>query len=68
MQKVKQLTKASYNYPPFVRAILGAILELEFSVKESAGLKKSLNPLTQYAVPVKSLTLPNKAKWGIKFG
>jgi hypothetical protein len=66
MQKVKQLTKASYNYPPFVRAILGAIIELEFSVKESADLKKSLNPLTQYAIPVKSLTLPNKIKWGIK--
>ncbi|MGM0582870.1 MAG: DUF6088 family protein [Bacteroidota bacterium] len=66
MQKVKQLTKASYNYPPFVRAILGAIIELEFSGKESADLKKSLNPLTQYAIPVKLLTLPNKAKWGIK--
>jgi hypothetical protein len=66
VQKAKQLIKASFNYPPFVRAILGAIIELEFSGKESAVLKESLNPLTKYAIPVKSLTLPNKAKWGIK--
>ncbi|MBS3806719.1 MAG: hypothetical protein KGY60_04390 [Bacteroidales bacterium] len=66
VQKVKQLIKASFNYPPFVRAILGAMIELEFSGKESAVLKESLNPLTKYAIPVKSLTLPNKAKWGIK--
>ncbi|MBS3742543.1 MAG: hypothetical protein KGY69_19000 [Bacteroidales bacterium] len=65
-QKIRHLILASYNYPPFVRAILGAIIELDFLGKESAVLKESLNPLTKYAIPIKSLTLPNKAKWGIK--
>ncbi len=63
--KLRELKKASLNYPPYVRAILGAIIETIYSEKESSIIKKTLNPLTRYSIPINKLTLPNKEKWGI---
>ena len=66
MKKVRELKKASYNYPPYVRAILGAIIEIIYDAKEAKELKNTLNPLTKYSFPINELSLPNKEKWGIK--
>ncbi|MGM0497727.1 MAG: DUF6088 family protein [Bacteroidota bacterium] len=66
LKKVRKLKRASYNYPPFVRAILGAIIEIIYNAKEAKTLKNTLNPLTKYSFPINELSLPNKEKWGIK--
>ncbi len=66
LKKVRELKKASYNYPPYVRAILGAIIEIIYNAKEAKELKNTLNPLTKYSFPINELSLPNKEKWGIK--
>ncbi len=64
--KLLELKKASLNYPPYVRAILGAIIEILYNEKEARPIKKTLNPLTRYSIPINELTLPNKEKWGIR--
>ena len=66
LKKVRELKRASYNYPPYVRAILGAIIEIIYNAKEAKTLKNTLNPLTKYSFPINELSLPNKEKWGIK--
>jgi len=63
--KLQELKKASLNYPPYVRAILGAIIEILYDEKETTSIKKTLNPFTRYSIPLNELTLPNKEKWGI---
>lgn len=63
--KLSELKKASLNYPSYVRAILGAIIETLYSEKEARYIKNSLNPLTKYKLEINYSTLPNKQKWQI---
>jgi hypothetical protein len=55
------------KYAPYVQALCGAILEM--SGVESSVLKKisdSINPVTEYNIPISEAVLPNKKKWRIK--
>ncbi len=55
------------KYSPSVQAICGAILEK--AGVESCILKKisdSLNPVTEYNIPISESVLPNKKKWRLK--
>lgn len=63
--EIELLIKCSLAYPPRVRGFLGAILE---SIKASAdltGLKKSLNPLSEYSIGVEGM-LPTGKEWNVK--
>ena len=56
------LLKYGLQYPPQVRALLGAILEIEKHRHLSEMLRKTLNPKTEYFVGVDK-ALPNFKKW-----
>jgi hypothetical protein len=66
-EKIKILAKLALKYSPAVQALCGAILETlgadEVLIKKIAG---SLNPVTEYNIPVSESVLPNKIKWRIK--
>ena len=52
------------NERPFVRAILGAILE-SISNSQSIKMKANLNPITKYKLGFSEKFMPNKENWGI---
>lgn len=56
------LLKYGLQYPPQVRALLGAILEIEKHRHLSEVLRKTLNPKTEYFVGVDK-ALPNAKAW-----
>ena len=59
----QRLTELSQGYTPYVRALLGAMLEQAgFSAYE---LKQGLNGVTSYKLPVTERVLPNKKSWRI---
>lgn len=59
----KRLTELAENYPPYVRALLGAILD---SLGADTGpLRATLNGITTYKLPVSIQALPTKLKWNI---
>lgn len=66
ISKLQEMKRASYNYPPYVRALLGSIIEKLYSEKEAKEIRRTLNPLTKYSIPISNSTLPNKDKWGIR--
>lgn len=49
---------------PYVRAILGSILE-NIDRKRAMDVKATLNPLSKYKIGIDSAILPNKERWGI---
>ena len=58
-----RLTELAQGYTPYVRALLGAMLEqVGFS---AYGLKQGLNGVTSYKLPVTESVLANKKKWNI---
>jgi hypothetical protein len=58
-----ELCQLAMSYTPYVRALLGSILEnAGFEVQD---LYKTLNGVTTYKIPVTDLALPNKSKWNI---
>ena len=59
----KMLLELAANYTPYVRALLGAIMEQNNLETES--LKKSLNGTTYYKLPISEQVLPNKKNWNI---
>jgi hypothetical protein len=66
-EKKAVLTNLVLKYAPFAQALCGAILEI--SGVDSCTLKKisdSINPVTEYNIPISEATLPNKRKWRIK--
>ncbi|MGV8093143.1 MAG: hypothetical protein AB2L24_14895 [Mangrovibacterium sp.] len=66
-EKKATLATLVLKYTPFVHALCGAILEM--SGAEESILKKiseSLNPVTEYSIPLSETVLPNKKKWRIK--
>ena len=56
------LLRYGLQYPPQVRALLGAIFEVEKHLHLSETLRKTLNPRTEYFVGVDK-ALPNLKKW-----
>ena len=59
----QRLTELAQGYTPYVRALLGAMLEQAgFS---AYGLKQGLNGVTSYKLPVTERVLANKRKWNI---
>lgn len=61
---IEQLVKLAKNERPYVRALLGAIME-ENGVLRYQELKSGLNPLTKYKIGIDEKLLSNKKSWGI---
>ena len=66
MEQKNILAKCSLKYTSYVRALCGAILEdLNCSMFLLAPIRKSLNSLTEYRLPILESTLPTKKNWMI---
>jgi hypothetical protein len=65
-QETTNLIKYGLNYPPRVRALLGAMLERANKSLELNTLKASLNPLSKYNYGINNNDLPNVVKWQLK--
>lgn len=63
--EIKTLIEASCSARPFVRALLGAILEQQGNTAAAQSIKASLNPVSRYKLGLDKTILPNKYKWGI---
>ena len=59
----ERLTELAENYPPYVRALLGAILDSLGT--DTSQLRATLNGVTTYKLPVSIQALPTKLKWNI---
>jgi len=62
---LKRLVRLARHEPPRVRALVGAIGSHLGASKAVTHLKKSLNPLTNFALNV-SPVLPNATEWQIR--
>lgn len=64
---MENLIKYALQYPPRVRALLGAIIEQVFRKNEFDVLllKKSLNPSTTFKLGIKNTDLPTSQNWNI---
>lgn len=62
---LSKMVRYAIKYPPRVKALLGAILELSKNQSSIESLKANLNPLTTYKLGLKEGTLPTAAKWNI---
>lgn len=66
-QKQKRLVALALKYPPYVRALLGAIMEKNRADEVLVGrLWKSLNELTTYRLHIAEEVLPTIGRWRIK--
>ncbi len=66
-RQTESLIKYALNYPPRVRALLGAILEKNgIRMKGLEKLKESLNPLTIIKLGINEYDFPVKSKWHIE--
>ncbi len=59
----KHLVELAQAYTPYVRALLGAMLEQKGL--PTYDLKQRLNGVTNYKIPVSERVLPNKKEWRI---
>lgn len=59
------LIRYALQYPPRVRSLLGAILELLQITKDIEKLQNHLHPLTTYRLGINQETLPTAPKWNI---
>ncbi len=57
------LTTLAMGYAPYVRALTGAILD-NIGI-DTAELRKTLNGVTTYKLPVSAQALPDKSNWNI---
>jgi hypothetical protein len=63
---IENLIKYALQYPPRVRALLGAILENIFRNKfDLLTLKSSLNPSTNFKLGIKNTVLPTTQNWNM---
>lgn len=62
---LKNFVNAARSAKPSVRALLGALLELEGEAL-AVELERTLNPLTKYVIGLSPKTLPNMKKWKIE--
>ena len=61
-----RIIKYAFQYPPRVRAFLGALLSKSSDNQDIAALKQSLNPLTTYDLGIKKEWLLTASNWNIK--
>ena len=62
----KKLMKLSTNYPPRIRALLGALIEIEFKSSNIKNFKKRITSKGSfYKAPIKARDLPNSRSWNI---
>ena len=54
------------EYPPRVRAFLGALLENIDAKIDTKSLEESLNPLSEYELRLTKDILPTVEKWNVK--
>lgn len=62
-QGSEELEKLSLSYTSYVRALLGAMLE--YIGRPTAIVRKSLNGVSSYKLPISESVLPNKSNWNI---
>ncbi|MCG8532623.1 MAG: DUF6088 family protein [Desulfovibrionales bacterium] len=62
----KRLVEYAQEYPPRVRAFLGALLEQVGQRDALHGLKKSINSLTTFKLGISDDILPNSRDWFIR--
>lgn len=62
-QSTGELERLSLSYTGYVRALLGAMLE--YIGRPTAIVRKSLNGVTSYKLPISEAILPNKSSWKI---
>lgn len=60
---LEKLADLAENYQPYVRALLGAILDSLGA--DTRQLRATLNGVTTYKLPVTAQALPTKLKWNI---
>jgi len=63
-QEINILTNLSKNERPFVRAMLGALLQ-DLGKTEIKSIKDSLNPITKYKLGFNDKIIVNSESWGI---
>ena len=63
-ERIIEAIKLSMKYPPYSRALLGAILD-ESSDVDTASLQDSLNPISIYNIPEAAKTLKYSQKWNL---
>jgi len=61
-----KIIKYALNYPPRVRALLGALIDKINIALDTTVLKQSLNPLTLYELGINNELLPTAQNWNIK--
>ena len=59
----EELEKLALLYTNYVRALIGAILE--YTGSPATTIRKSLNGVTTYSLPISESVLPNKSNWNI---
>lgn len=57
--------KLALKYPPRVRALAGALMELINPTEDLNAMRKSLNPLSTFEFGLNTNLLPNNATWNI---
>ncbi len=62
-ERREKLEMLSLTYTSYVRALLGAILE--YIGAPTTSVRKSLNGVTSYKMPISESVLPNKSNWNI---
>ncbi|MCB0650837.1 MAG: hypothetical protein KDC85_06140 [Saprospiraceae bacterium] len=66
LEDIDSMMQYALQYPPRVRALLGALIESIFPDKfDLKALKQSLNPYSTYKLNIKTSTLPATSKWNI---
>jgi len=64
--EIQTLVRLALKYPPSTRALLGALLDQLQRSASTDPLFKSLNPITQYALPGAAQALTTTEKWNIE--
>lgn len=65
-EQKRELVELSMQYTPYVRALLGAIMEHQGLNAELEPLRASLNAMTEYKLRISEEVLPTIGKWNIK--
>jgi len=66
LSHLNRLIRLALEYPPFTRALLGALLTTHFPEQKTELLQASLNPLTRYQFEGIETLVSNKSKWYFK--
>lgn len=65
-KQLEALITCALQYPPRVRALLGALLTTLNKKKETKTLKASLNPMTTFKMGLNDKLLSSVSEWNIQ--